>query len=502
MPVFNYGAGFQSNPLDAYNEMAGIRHKSKLQKLLGDAYNAPVEQRQSALASLLAFDADAGRKVQSDFDARDKMEAEKLGESGRLISGLYRNQNNAQAQTAYMNVRDALQRKLGFPLPQELDAGTADILGRLGSGGKAANPYDGLPADIQSLQLLQDNPQLAALDRERRQASGMVPKLVQTSQGIGWGTPGAGIDLAPLNGVAGQGSGANAPAGELFAALGQKYGIRPTSVQRSPSHNREVGGVPNSYHLSGQAADWQVPPQLKQQFVADAQANGFEAIDEGDHIHIEPAGRRGGQQTIAQPYVKPETITPYQQAQLQLEREKMDAKSTMTPFQQAQLQMKAGKAKSALSGTVADLDRMASAVQKVLRAPGLGRITGVMGAIPDIPGSDAANARADLEALKSQIGFAVLQKMRSMSPTGGALGNVSDAEGRRLEANLASLDTAQSESQLRQRLNDILDYIQSSKSNLSDAYSEQFGGMQQPQRPAASGGQRVRKFNPATGRLE
>lgn len=74
------------------------------------------------------------------------------------------------------------------------------------SGGKATNPYEGLPSDIQSLQLLRDNPELATLDRERRQAAGMVPKSIQTSQGYGWGTPGGAIELAPITGVAGQGA--------------------------------------------------------------------------------------------------------------------------------------------------------------------------------------------------------------------------------------------------------------------------------------------------------
>lgn len=203
-------------------------------------------------------------------------------------------------------------QKMGFGDPGEYEESGAkntamQIVSAMG-GGKAANPYEGLPSDIQSLQLLRDNPQLAALDKERRQYSGMVPKLVETSQGIGWGTPGAGIQLAPLEGVAGQGAPSQAApqAAELFAALGNKYGIQPTSVLRTPERNRQVGGVNNSYHLSGQAADWVVPQPLKAQFIADAKANGYEAIDEGDHVHIEPAGRGGGAAMgVAQPFQKP-----------------------------------------------------------------------------------------------------------------------------------------------------------------------------------------------------
>ena len=62
-----------------------------------------------------------------------------------------------------------------------------------------------------------------------------------------------------------------------------------------------------------------------------------------------------------------------------------------------------------------------------------------------------------------------------MSPTGGALGNVSDAEGRRLEANLASLDKAQSVDQLRQNLQAIIDYANSSSTNIQQALDEDYG---------------------------
>lgn len=284
------------------------------------------------------------------------------------------------------------------------------------------------------------------------------------------------------------------PRGVGATTIGGGPGFGTFGGQQQPMQAPDKGGMEADIALANQLAQAGFDPdkidaflanrgRMAEQQTAPQGMNPFAGPTPQETAYAKEAGQQRAQiDTLAQ--------RGQIEAQNAAARERAvaDAKPAMTPFQQAQLQMKAGKAKSALSGTVADLDRMASAVQKVLRAPGLGRITGVMGAIPDIPGSDAANARADLDALKSQIGFAVLQKMRSMSPTGGALGSVSDAEGRRLEANLASLDTAQSESQLRQRLSDILDYIQSSKSNLSDAYSEQFGGMQQPQRPAASGG--------------
>lgn len=75
-------------------------------------------------------------------------------------------------------------------------------------------------------------------------------------------------------------------------------GVVVTSRKRSPAKNRAVGGAPNSYHLTDQARDFTPPPgmtmaqlhaQLKQALP------GFDVINEGDHVHVEPKGSRGGQ---------------------------------------------------------------------------------------------------------------------------------------------------------------------------------------------------------------
>ena len=126
---------------------------------------------------------------------------------------------------------------------------------------------------------------------------------------------------------------------------------------------------------------------------------------------------------------------------------------------------------STLQSSNADLDRLATSANEILKSPGLSRITGIIGAFPNIPGSDAANAEANLLTLKSQVGFGVLQAMRNASKTGGALGNVSDAEGKRLEANLAALDKAQSYDQFKESLQKIIDFSAEAKGRLAGAYN-------------------------------
>lgn len=144
---------------------------------------------------------------------------------------------------------------------------------------------------------------------------------------------------------------------------------------------------------------------------------------------------------------------------------------------------------ASLQGSMSNFDRLATAANELLNAPGLGGITGIRGAIPNIPGTDAADAEAKLNTLKSQVGFGVLQDMRNNSKTGGALGSVSDAEGKRLEANLAALEKAQSKEQMMESLKKIVDYSQQAKDRMLNAYNMKYkeGGNSQPAQAKKSG---------------
>jgi hypothetical protein len=67
------------------------------------------------------------------------------------------------------------------------------------------------------------------------------------------------------------------------------YGII-SSAFRTVEHNRAVGGVPDSYHLLGQAIDVVRRPGVSHaQIAAALTAAGFhliESLDEGDHSHF------------------------------------------------------------------------------------------------------------------------------------------------------------------------------------------------------------------------
>jgi len=73
------------------------------------------------------------------------------------------------------------------------------------------------------------------------------------------------------------------------AALGSHWGT-VTSTTRTWEHNRLVGGVANSFHLTGRAIDIARRPGVRHADIAASFRNaGFvliESLDEGDHSHF------------------------------------------------------------------------------------------------------------------------------------------------------------------------------------------------------------------------
>ncbi len=113
---------------------------------------------------------------------------------------------------------------------------------------------------------------------------------------------------------------------------------------------------------------------------------------------------------------------------------------------------------------------------------GLGSVTAV------IPGSPAANLAGDLETLEANLSFEKLAEMRANSPTGGALGNITNTELKLLGASMRSLRQSQGPEQLRRNLA----IIDASLARLEAAYAaagrpSPVGGSAPPA-PAPSGG--------------
>lgn len=81
--------------------------------------------------------------------------------------------------------------------------------------------------------------------------------------------------------------------------------------------------------------------------------------------------------------------------------------------------------------------------------------TGWASLLKDIPATQAKGVAGMIDTIKGNVGFDKLQAMRDASPTGGALGQVSELELQLLMSTIGSLDQAQSDADLLRVLNEI-----------------------------------------------
>lgn len=161
----------------------------------------------------------------------------------------------------------------------------------------------------------------------------------------------------------------------------------------------------------------------------------------------------------------------------------------MKPIQGGPAAQKAFSQNALIDSKMANIDQAADSLVNVANElknhPGLAGVTGIRGAIPDIPGTDAANARALLETIKAKAGFNYLQSMREASKTGGAVGNVSDYEQKLLQNAITALGTAQDKESFQRNLDRLIEYAQQSRSRIRNAYQDMgAGGPGRPMSPS------------------
>lgn len=138
-----------------------------------------------------------------------------------------------------------------------------------------------------------------------------------------------------------------------------------------------------------------------------------------------------------------------------------------------------------------EIDTLIKDLKNLRNHRGLGGITGsIEGRLPSVmPGSTAAQALLDKVLARGQ--FRELQNMRNASPTGGALGNVSNKENEALKAAFAALDQRQGATDFQSAIDDAISQLEFSKNNISqafqDTYSYRDGASVAPTAPAGSG---------------
>lgn len=128
-----------------------------------------------------------------------------------------------------------------------------------------------------------------------------------------------------------------------------------------------------------------------------------------------------------------------------------------------QLKQKLQKSDANTAAFREPVDEMINVIDKAAKAWKLSHYSGGMVSSPigrtitqHIPGTPAKDLAGLLDTIRSNTAFKTLQQMRQQSPTGGAVGNVSDADMRLLGSTIASLDPAQSNDKFESDMHDVI----------------------------------------------
>ena len=149
---------------------------------------------------------------------------------------------------------------------------------------------------------------------------------------------------------------------------------------------------------------------------------------------------------------------------------------TAPPEQRIKLEQEKPQAGFAVRTVQDGMDRIGSQIDKLLtNREGVSGVTGpIAGRVGSVKGK-SVNAQADLDSLKSMMSVRELQNMRDASKTGGAVGNVTEKEWPRLEAQWAALQQTQTTDEFRTKLSELRNTVRRMQASSRKAYEETYG---------------------------
>jgi hypothetical protein len=131
-------------------------------------------------------------------------------------------------------------------------------------------------------------------------------------------------------------------------------------------------------------------------------------------------------------------------------------------------------ATSAVKGFESKSDSFVKDLIALRDHPGLSEITGfAAGRLPGITDAGRA-AQALYDKVVAKGGFQALQDLRDASKTGGALGNVSNQEGKQLTASFAAIDRRQDVKDVQAALETAIADVQGARTRMREAYDDTY----------------------------
>lgn len=443
----------------------GEQRRNDLSRLAGMAYTAPASEQQALVGQAVGIDPTAGVALGESLNQSRDQRARQLTQRAKLFVGMAEAGNTEAAASMYpLIAQEARSMGLGdVPLeysPEMLPALKQFAAMGDGQGSRVQSSRIGADGNIYNVmadgQVVNTGVQA---DRQMwfRDNPGMAPELVGkdgVSRPVGQtqaSAPNRGPGSLDINADLQQ-----------FAGLG----IPISSTRRSKAKNDSVDGVPNSFHLTGEAADI-VPrtTQEKQQARQFWEGRGYQVIDEGDHLHIEPP-RRGmttsqiGAPAAARPS-EAQTAADVAAAKAQVELgylPQTEAIKRDSAIQQAvgiETGKNAAEKAAAAPATIATLQTSLDSIDALLNSPDLESIVGIgsLNPLNRIPGTNARGLIARADQIAGQAFLAAFNQLKG----GGA---ITEREGQAATAAMARLDRSQSLDDYTAALRDLKSAIE------------------------------------------
>jgi len=212
------------------------------------------------------------------------------------------------------------------------------------------------------------------------------------------------------------------------------------------------------------------------QFAKSPEGGGFKGTYQEFVTARALAGRQPAQPRAEQPPVA--VVDPNTNKVIFVDRataiaNKMTPASAMEGLSPREIQLREAKfpqAKTAVASFETSAEKLAKDLETLADSKGLDGITGLIGGRTPAITKEARAAEALYNSIIARGGFNELQNLRNASPTGGALGNVSNAEGERLNNAFAPLKLTQNASDLKAALKKAASETRASAGRVKDTF--------------------------------
>ena len=470
---------------------------SRLNRLAGEAYSAPQDQRQSILGQMASISPRAAQTQQQQWQTDEDRTLKQLTGAARYLKGAMDTNNPQAVQGAWRTVLPGLIRS-GVVKEGELsptwDPSYADTVHQVLAMGEGRGGAGGV---IQSQKISDDGYIINTYRDGRMEKTGQKvdrQAWLRDQPGLPVGIVGKDASFTPLGGSEELPANGWTDVGEGGSRV--RFNVNEFTPQQQERVARTVSMMQQAGYSDdeiGQFVQSQMPQQVSNIGAPRSPAGGpTRSLNRPsaaeDAAAVEAAKQRAQLQYLPQELGMRTEAAIRQAEGTQMAKDKAE-RAAQAPKRIRQYEQAIGAADSVMTS----LDKAISLIGPTTTGWGGARLRG-------IEGTDAYNLAAEIETVKANLGFDRLQQMRDNSPTGGALGAIAVQELVALQSTVANLDPNQSAEQIKQNLERVKKHYEGWVSAVQQALADELRGSQGQSQAAVAGQRTVVRTGTSNGR--